>query len=419
MPVQAQDRRLVGVEVRGHERLAAFDPNQREEPRRRHRRVAADIDRVDDIPGSAVDEEDNEQLVAALDAISGDLSLPVPLPVQIRENPPLRVLDEIEIGGPLPLDRDEVVHAIVGKAIALEHDSNQRPARNGQRDVHRAPLVALVDQPGDARLVVALPAQRTLPFLHASIQLGRIEWTARTKIQPSHELVPVRRLDALEVDVADHGARPGLDAHDHDGPVGIVPGLEIRLYAGSKEAAVFQELLDRPGRGVRTCRRRRRPEPLGHVAAQVSFGQAEIAAEVDALDDMDRNQVVAEGNAGRCGFGVHLDVLEPAQAEQVADRLANVGHHERAASRPALDEVGERRVGGHLALRSRPGRTRRSGPQMAPLDSTVLSEGGRQRDGAGQESDDGGSHQKVWRTRKSIAKVPSSLRETTYDTRSL
>ena len=179
-----------------------------------------------------------------------------------------------------------------------------------------------------------------------------------------------------------------------------------RLHAGAKEAAVLQELLDRPaaasaraGGGVAPNRsvmwRRRSPSD-----------RPSIAAEVDALDDMDRNQVVAEGDAGRRGVRrAPATFGESTEAEQVGDRLAHLGH--RRAARPAGSRRGRRAPARRRspALRSRPDATPRSGPAYRLCGAWLrVGEGGRRhRNDAGQESDDGGSrsegcpHAKVYR----------------------
>ena len=101
----------------------------------------------------------------------------------------------------------------------------------------------------------------------------------------------------------------------------------------AQKAVLAVQIRERARDLGRAADRRRRAEPLDHALPQQVLVQLELAAEQHLGDVVQRRQQVFQVDAavGR-RLRVHLHVLEPPEAEQVRDRLADVGHRERLAS---------------------------------------------------------------------------------------
>ena len=98
----------------------------------------------------------------------------------------------------------------------------------------------------------------------------------------------------------------------------------------------MQLILDQARDLVGASNRRRHAESFDDRAPQLSVVDAagvEPPGERDLRDGMNRIEGVAQRHALAGAFGVHLHILEAAEAEQVRDALAHVDHRQRTPVR--------------------------------------------------------------------------------------
>jgi hypothetical protein len=82
---------------------------------------------------------------------------------------------------------------------------------------------------------------------------------------------------------------------------------------------------------VDPARRRRHTESLADQSPQLALAQRDHAAELHAIDGMERKQHVAETDAVAHHLREHLHVVEPVEAGEVPNGFADVAHRERSA----------------------------------------------------------------------------------------
>ena len=155
-----------------------------------------------------------------------------------------------------------------------------------------------------------------------------------------------------DVHRADMRSGGRIDVEHEAGPVRRVLKVVARVHGGVKIPARAERVLHDAFDLERASERRRQPEMVDDRAAKLSSihaRHAERAAEEDFGDGVHRNEVVSQRHTGRHEGGVDVDLLEPAQAEEMGDGLPHLRHQERRSDL-GDDNLGQRRVRGLAAL---------------------------------------------------------------------
>jgi hypothetical protein len=226
---------------------------------------------------------------------------------------------------------------------------------------------------------------------------------------------------ARDLDVADPRARAGVHLEHQDRARRVARIVDRHgLHVRPQVAVVGVELLlEDPCDFRRAADRRRRAEAARHRAPQQPFGEAGRAPELNPRDGAQRHEVVHDLDAVTRGARLDADVLEPAQAEQVRDRLPHLGHRQRPPA-PGLDQFVEDGIVGRAPFDQQVDRrdgaadVGRGGRRRLRVDRLA-----RRRHGRRQPEQKAGHRQKLRLTRKSTAKVWSPVCVSTQPSRSL
>ena len=142
-----------------HVCIAGRDPEEGLGFVRLHVGIAGDVHRTDAVLRAPADREDD--LLFALVAAPRILRrrVAITLPLQVRFDPSIGVLEQVFIGGTFPLDRHEVIALLRWERIALEDHLKMRAGIDGHGHAGRLVILADGGRVFDAGFVVPAMAQ--------------------------------------------------------------------------------------------------------------------------------------------------------------------------------------------------------------------------------------------------------------------
>ena len=200
---------------------------------------------------------------------------------------------------------------------------------------------------------------------------------------------------------------------------GLCSSVEFGADRDAEVAVVLVELFERPHHFRGASRLRSAAEALGQRVAQPPLGQARGCRETPS----DRPRAPRRGCSGarrrrrRASTASTWTSWKRAEAVEVSDGRAH-GRHRQRLPDARLDEIDERGIGASARLR----RARAPGRPVCPR--TIRAAAARRRAAASSdderhEQEQPDAHQKLRRTRKSIANVRSPVCVSTKPRRSV
>ena len=196
-----------------------------------------------------------------------------------------------------------------------------------------------------------------------------------------------------------------------------------RPDVGLQEPALPVQAPHRVRGGGRLIEAERRPVGIADGAPDAADRYAAAARDLEALDELQRLQRIAQPHAVGQQGAVDLDAGEAAEAEQVRHALPHLAHRQRRAD-PRLDQLQRARVVQRRAAAVQLHRHHRPADELVDLRAERGGAERQRREEVGEERAAGGprrspaaprtrgaagplpraaAHQNAWRTRKSSA----------------